>query len=256
MLSNALQKPSSNKKNPVLRTNEHAVQYGTRKILFNVIYSDRKTLAIAVYPDQSVWITAPEDSTLDDIKEKVIKRAKWVVDQKRYFERFDTLNHDFEYISGETHRYLGRQYRLKVIQIDTGKEETVKLKGQFFCIRTCQKENSDHTKQLLDQWYREHAANKFNKRFEFCLQNLEKYNISKPELKLYRMEKRWGSYTPSGKVFLNPELVKHPTYCIDYVIIHELCHAKFPTHNNKFYRLLNKVLPDWQRRKHKLEQFR
>ena len=255
MSSNALQKPSSNRRSPAVQTNEHTVQYGTREISFNLTYSDRKTLEIAVYPDKTVWITAPSEASLDEIKDKVLKRSKWIVKQKRYFDRFDQPNDGSEYISGETHRYLGRQYRLKVIPIEGGEKETVKLKGQYLRIRTRQKENNRHTKQLLDNWYREHATDKFNERFELCLQNLEKYHIPRPELKLYRMEKRWGSYTPTGKVLLNPELVKHPTYCIDYVIIHELCHTKYPNHDKKFYHLLNKVLPDWQKRKHKLERF-
>ena len=85
---------------------------------------------------------------------------------------------------------------------------------------------------------------------------MQMYDVKQPSLQLYRMDKRWGSYTPAGKVLLNPELVKHPVYCIDYVIIHELCHIKHPNHSKNFYDLLNKVLPDWQKRKHKLERFR
>jgi len=238
-----------------VQANRHTVQYGTRQIAFNLTYSDRQTLEIAVYPDQTVWVTAPNDASQDQIREKVLKRSRWIVKQKRYFDRFEKPNDRFEYLSGETHRYLGRQYRLKVIQIAPSEAESVKLKGQFLRIRTRQKENNRYTKHLLDRWYREHAAGKFNERFELCLVNLNKYNIPRPELRLYRMDKRWGSYTASGKVLLNPELVKHPTYCIDYVIIHELCHTKYPTHDKKFYQLLNKVLPDWQKRKHKLERF-
>lgn len=238
-----------------MQPNKQAVQYGTREISFNLTYSDRKTLEIAVYPDQTVWVTAPNNATSDEIEEKVLKRSRWIMKQKRYFDRFDQPSDNFEFISGETHRYLGRQYRLKVIQIDPSDDESVKLKGQFLRIRTRQKDETRHTKKLLDRWYREHAVRKFTERFELCLENLQKYNINRPNLELRKMKKRWGSYTPSGKVLLNPDLVKHPTYCIDYVIIHELCHTKYPHHDKKFYRLLNKVLPDWQKRKHKLERF-
>lgn len=157
--------------------------------------------------------------------------------------------------AGKTHRYLGRQYRLKVDQINQFENESVKLLGRFLTIRTHRKVDNRHTKELLDEWYRAHAKQKFNERFELCMGNLQKYNIFRPELQLRQMKKRWGSYTPSGKVLLNPQLIKHPIYCIDYVIIHELCHTKYPHHNKKFYQLLNKVLPDWQKRKHKLERF-
>lgn len=257
MSSNALQKPSSSQSNPIALDNVQTVEYGTKTITFNLSYSNRKTLEIAVYPDQTVWVTAPNDSPLEKIFEKVRKRGRWIVKQLKYFNRFDRENIEFEYISGETHRYLGKQYRLKVIQIDGGEAESVKLKRGYFVIRTHQKQNPDHVKQQLEQWYRTKAEDKFTSRLSVCLDSVKKYDIEKPnELKVYQMDKRWGSYTASGNILLNPDLVKHPVYCIDYVIIHELCHTKHPNHDKEFYGLLNQVLPDWQRRKHKLERFK
>ena len=255
MSSNALQKPSSNQSSPLALDNVQTVEYGTTTIRFNLTYSSRKTLEIAVYPDQTVWVTAPHESDVDKIFNKVRKRGRWIVKQLRYFNRFDPLDEHEDYISGETHRYLGKQYRLKVIQIDDGEGESVKLKGGYFYIKSDKKGEKDYIKRQLDNWYRTKAEKKFNDRLDVCLEMVQKYNISRPDLQLYNMERRWGSYTPSGKVLLNPELVKHPVYCIDYVIIHELCHTKHPNHDKEFYRLLNKVLPDWQKRKHKLERF-
>ncbi|MGM0587117.1 MAG: M48 family metallopeptidase [Bacteroidota bacterium] len=239
-----------------MRSNQHRIDYGTSEIFYNLTFSDRKTLEIAVYPDQNVWVTAPLDATEEKIAQKVRKRARWIQKQQRYFSRFERPATHFEYVSGETHRYLGRQYRLKVHQLEEDEKESVKMLGGYIHIRSKDKQDAKHNKSLLDQWYRSHAKMKFQERFELCIESLTKYDIPKPELQLYKMEKRWGSYTSSGKVLLNPELVKHPTYCIDYVIIHELCHTKYPHHNKKFYQLLTNVLPDWQRRKHKLEGYR
>jgi predicted metal-dependent hydrolase len=68
------------------------------------------------------------------------------------------------------------------------------------------------------------------------------------------MTKRWGSCTKGGLILLNPELVKAPVYCMDYVIAHELCHLKYHDHSKNFYKLLNKYMPDWEKRKKKLER--
>ena len=68
------------------------------------------------------------------------------------------------------------------------------------------------------------------------------------------MSKRWGSCGKSGDILLNVELVKASLYCIDYVIMHELCHLRVHTHNNGYYKLLSKYMPDWKERKERLEK--
>ena len=256
MSSNALQKPSSSQSKPSAHVNLQSIEYGNTTIQFNLAYSNRKTLEIAVYPDQSVWVTSPEDAGIEKIFEKVRKRGRWIVRQLRYFNRFDPLDEHDEYVSGETHRYLGRQYRLKIKQISQGDTESVKLKGGYFVIQTSKKENKNHIKAQLNAWYREKARIKFDERLDICHEIASKYRIQKPKIQIYSMEKRWGSFTASGKILLNPKLIKHPVYCIDYVIIHELCHSKYPNHDKEFYKLLNQILPDWKRRKDKLERFK
>jgi len=68
------------------------------------------------------------------------------------------------------------------------------------------------------------------------------------------MSKRWGSWTRRSGVWLNPELMKAPASCIDYVVTHELCHAVHGNHSKKFYELLRRVMPDWEQRKARLER--
>jgi len=74
-----------------------------------------------------------------------------------------------------------------------------------------------------------------------------------PRLQVRRNEKRWGSLSRGGILTLNTDLIRAPRECIDYVITHELCHLKCHDHSPEFYRLLEKVMPDWEKRKHKLE---
>ena len=86
------------------------------------------------------------------------------------------------------------------------------------------------------------------------MKSLGKYGIQLPEWGILKMKKRWGSCSPKGKILLNPELIKAPTVCIDYVIMHELCHLKHSLHDKRFFNLLATVLPDWQKRKSALEK--
>lgn len=93
----------------------HCLQYGEQEIQYEIVRRPRKTLEIAVEPDASVVIAAPEDATLDAIEAKLRKRAAWVTRQQRYFAQFLPRTPERRFVAGETHLYLGRQYRLKVV---------------------------------------------------------------------------------------------------------------------------------------------
>jgi hypothetical protein len=94
----------------------HAVTFGGRKIDFELRRTKRKTLAITVKPDTSVVVTAPNGASLEAVAAKVRKRAVWIRRQQDYFATFLPQVPPRQYVSGETHRYLGRQYRLKVLR--------------------------------------------------------------------------------------------------------------------------------------------
>ncbi|WP_254426989.1 RhuM family protein [Herbaspirillum sp. VT-16-41] len=75
---------------------------------------------------------------------------------------------------------------------------------------------------------------------------------SLPEVK-QAMRSQWGSCSPKGEILLNPHLVKAPRPCIEYVLAHELCHLREHNHSDRFYRLLSRVLQDWEARKAELD---
>ena len=226
------------------------LKFGREKIKIFLSFTDRKNLKISVHPDQKVTVDAPIGKKLDDVLSRVIKRAPWIVRQKNYFEQFQPLPTKRQYISGETHFYLGRQYRLKIVK---SSQNDVKLIGRYFYIYTNNPNNRDKIKKLLDNWYCGHAEKIFTRRFERCYNIVKKYKISRPGIRLRKMTKRWGSCTKSGTINLNTELVKVSLYCIDYVIIHEICHLKVPNHGNAFYGFLSKCLPDWKQRKERIQ---
>lgn len=225
-----------------------AIQFGSRTIDFRLEYSDRKTLGITVTPEMEVLVKAPTDTSMEKVKEKVRKKAPWIIKQQSFFLSFQPKTTQRKYISGETHLYLGRQYRLQII---TGKEESVKLKGKF--IEVTVKEKS-RIKNLLDNWYLQHARSKFHTIATPLIDKFKKYKVEPSSIVLRDMPTRWGSCTPNGKIILNPELIKAPRGCIEYVIIHELCHLIHHDHTQKFFDLQTKEMKDWVKWKLKLEK--
>lgn len=227
------------------------LKYGSQVISFELTYADRKTLGITVNPDLTVHVKAPIGSSRDKVFEKVEKRASWIVEQKRYFLAFEPRNIEYLYKTGESHYYLGRQYRLK---IEEGKAEEVFYKGRNLLIET-QDKSPEHIKKLLDEWYKERAKIKFAEYAEPFIQCFMKYDVEPKNLYVQRMKYRWGSCTAKGNIILNPELVKAPIACIEYVIVHELCHLVHPNHSKAFYALQSREMPDWEKWKMRLEKF-
>src|SRR5689334_2652945 len=93
-----------------------SIKYGTTTLSYDLRFAARTTLGISVLPDLSVLVTAPEGKSLEEIESKVRKRAGWILKQQSYFRDFLPAPKPRQYVSGETHRFLGRQYRLKVQQ--------------------------------------------------------------------------------------------------------------------------------------------
>ena len=232
-----------------------AIQFGSKKIDFRLEYSNRKTLGITVKPDLSVIVKAPVDTSLEKVKEKLRKKAPWIIRQQSFFLYFHPKTPARKFIGGETHLYLGRQYQLKVKSEKLKvKSEEAKLHGRFLEIYT---QDKSKVKDIVEEWYLSKAKYKFHLIAKPLFENFKsKHNLSlfTYHLSLRNMPTRWGSCTPKGKIILNPELIKAPKGCIEYVIIHELCHLVHHDHTQRFIDLQTKEMPDWEKWKNKLEK--
>ena len=148
--------------------------------------------------------------------------------------------------------YLGRQYRLKVVP---HVQATVKLLRGFIVVQTHRPEQAEITRELVEGWYRDRAHIKFAERIAVNLARFPEPEAFRPRgLIVRQIRQRWGSMSPAGRLLLNRRLIEAPVDAIDYVITHELCHIAEPHHGAAFYELLDRVLPDWERRKERLER--
>jgi len=233
-----------------IRNSQRSVVYGRKTIDFSLLYCDRKTLEIAVHPDASVVVKAPLSADFAWIEKKIIKRARWILRQVNYFKQFEPKTPGRCYVNGETHLYLGRQYRLKLKE---GAKDSVKLSRGFFHV-TCRKEPTPAVaKELLKDWYLKKARIQFAESMDRCWQKLGGLDACQPKLSIRRMRRRWGSLSNQGRVILNADLIRAPKECIDYVVTHELCHLQHRDHSPEFYKLLESTIPDWEKIKQKLE---
>ncbi len=226
---------------------EYSIQFGSETINYNLHFVERKTLGITVQPNRDVIVKAPNGSSINKIESKIRKKAPWILKQRSHFLSFEPRITERKYVSGETHLYLGRQYQLKVIISDL---ERVKYTGRFIEVYA---EDRKNVKKLLDNWYKEKANYWFYKLLEPLVERFKKYNVSPEKIEINQMKYRWGSCSTKGRILLNPELIKAPKMCVNYVIIHELCHLVYRDHTKDFFRLQSQEMPDWEKWKYKLE---
>lgn len=223
------------------------IKYGSETIKYDLEYKDRKTLGITVTPEMRVLVKAPEFTSVEKVREKVKIRAPWILNQQSYFLSFHPRITKRKYISGETHFYLGRQYLLKVQEENFNE---VKYLGGSIEVKAKNKKDAG---KLLNSWYRNRAHIKFPEIADPLIEKFKKYGVEPKGVFLQEMATRWGSCTPKGKIILNPELIKAPKPCIEYVITHELCHLIERNHTKAFFELQSKEMPDWKKWKDKLE---
>lgn len=223
--------------------------YGTDTIRYEVRFlASRQTLAIEVHPDSRVLVRAPAGCPEALIAERVQKRAAWISRQLADFERYRPRTPPRQYVNGESHLYLGRQYRLKLVPGDAA---AVKLARGQLLVSLPGEPDPERVKALLHRWNLDRARAIFSEVLAASLFHFK--GAPQPRLIVRAMQSRWGSLSRAGTMTLNVNLVRTPRPCIEYVVIHELCHIKHRGHDARFFKLLGQVMSDWEQRKQRLE---
>ncbi|ALU87264.1 hypothetical protein Hrubri_0030 [Herbaspirillum rubrisubalbicans M1] len=232
---------------------KHSVIYGDQQIRFSLRYLQRPTRRVSIHvsPEGAVQVDAPEGTALPEIKQAVRKRAAWIWQQLQAVTRRRLHVLPREYVSGETHFYLGRRHMLKVLRAEGG-ESGVRLWRGRLEIRAV-RPDALTVRKLLEDWYRQRATDVFAK---VLLEMAPRLGLRRtmPPVRLLSMRTQWGSCSPKGEILLNPSLVKAPRPCIEYVVAHELCHLREHNHSDRFYKHLARALPDWEARKAELDE--
>ena len=231
----------------------HVIEFGSRRISYRLHRTDRKRLRIIVSPELTVDVYAPKTTSDEQIHQAVQKKAPWIARKLDKLETYHPLPAPKRYVSGETLVYLGRQYRLKAVK---GSKQPAKLLGRFLRVWVEDNNDTKSVKQAVDQWYRKRAREILGRYLEKCYTVASRHGVPEPLLVIRTMHRRWGSCSNKGRITINANLVKVPVHCIEYVIMHEMCHLKYNNHSKAFFSLLTRCQPDWRKRKEMLDRFR
>lgn len=219
--------------------------YGGELIKLNrlVRNSASQKMLIKVHPDCRVEVYAAADKSNKEVIEAAKKRARWIHKQLEAFRSASEYYSPRQFVSGESHYYLGKQHLLKVIESPVLNGSVKLLRGKLEAT-VSDKNDKQNIEELINDWYRQRAKLLFKERLNIMLQQTL-WVDSLPQISIRLMQKQWGSCSTKGRLTLNLHLIKTPIQCIDYVILHELCHIAEHNHSARFYRLISQVMPNW-----------
>ena len=202
-----------------------------------------KNINLRIRPNMEIYISAPMNLHSDYIENFIRSKEKWIKQVLQKIEEAKQNQLPSQYLSGEKHKYLGKEYELEVKR---GNSNRVSLKEGKIILTVISNifENSDEKKKVMEKWYFENAqkvfVNTIQKWLEILDESIEKLSI-KP------MKSRWGSCNYVKRyINLNTELIKRTQFEIEYVVLHELTHLKYPNHGKGFYRYIENYMPNYK----------
>lgn len=224
---------------------EMTIQYGTTTLTFDVTYSERKTMEIAIEPPSKIVVTAPIGTTEEVIKQKVRQKASWLIQKMFTFRNMQTQKINREFVNGEAFTYLGRNYAMQIVVDETIQKACARLyRGKFYV--TVPVKDECLIKATMEDWYRAKAKEQIEERLKYYQAFFDK----KPRaVKIKDQKKRWGSCTSNNELLFNWRCVMAKAHALDYIIVHELCHMYHKDHSKTFWDLLGSIMPDYEVRK-------
>jgi len=230
-----------------MRKNDSIEAYN-RRIDYEIVFSkNRKRAEIVVRPDLKVEFRAPQGLSSETIKEMVRRKAVWICKKLESFEANKLPDQKKQYVEGEIYLYLGREYHLKIVALESIKKSFTAFKDSELTVIVPGK-TSDGLFPLL---VKKAIWDFYSGRAEVEVGSIitdysRKLGISPPAFKVKYQKRRWGSCSADNVIRINFQLIMAPSEQLEYVVVHELCHIKEKNHSARFWRLVSKLMPGYE----------
>lgn len=211
-------------------------------IALDVVRKDIKNVHLSVHPPTGrVRISAPSRMSLDTIRVFAISKLNWIKKQQNKI-REQERETPREYLDRESHYVWGKRYLLSVTERD--RPPTVTLTHSRLILAVREGTTRAARAAIVAQWYRQQikaVVPELVAKWERTL------GVNVTRFFVRQMKTRWGSCNPRKRTMrLNTELAKKPRECLEYVVVHEMAHLLEATHNARFIALMDRVMPNWQ----------
>lgn len=228
------------------------VELDSEEIEYDVVRTDRKTVGINIDPEKGIVVRSPEELTDDEIQEVIENKSSWILKKLKKVAEIKPKPSPKEFLSGEKLPYLGKRYRLKVKAKDNISNVNVRLfQGKFMIdypdeLQEREDKRKEAIREELISWYREHADTKIKERVD---KYKIKLGVEPNKVKVKKQKKRWGSCSNKNNLNFNWKIIMAPMSMVDYVVIHELTHLKYPNHFKEFWQTVEAIIPDYEERR-------
>lgn len=224
--------------------------FGTSEINYILLrQSDATSMKISVEFEHGLEVIAPADLSDQAVEQVLHKKARWIVQKLKQIEGIEVAPQQREFVSGEKFPYLGRQYTL-IVSERTERRPMIVMRNSTFevTIQPNMKVWNRHQtiRVLFRDWYKKQAQSKLTEQV-FTYAN--RLNLQPTEIKVLDMDRRWGSCTPRGAIYLNWRLIMAPIQVIDYLVVHELCHLSVLEHSPIFWNTIGSIIADYEERR-------
>ena len=219
-------------------------------INYNIVFSRRRTIGISISPEKGVVVRVPYQTPPGTIKGIIQSKSDWIRKHQDRFLKLDRSAAPVNYSDGSPHLFIGNLLNLKIVE---SKKTYIKRIENFIEIGLNNSHDISSVKKIMYKWYKDEASRFFSAKLEEVLSRFKLYNFRPTSLVVRTMKRRWGSCSVKGKITLSTELIKMSEPCIEYVIIHELCHLRHHNHGKEFYALMSGIEPDWKIYRKKLK---
>ena len=234
-------------------TSQRAVTAGGREIPYSLERKPVKNLNLRVRKDGSVWVSADAGVPCEEIDAFVASKAPYILKALDHFHEMAQYRpQPKQYVSGEAFNILGRGLRLLVTQ---AAKDSISADGVYIHLSVHDLQDMEKKRRIVNRFLDQQCRMVFSNVMDALYPSFQKYGVPKPSLRIRGMETRWGScLAKKGIITLNKRLLEAPRHCIEYVVMHELCHLVHPNHSRQFYAFLTMLMPDWKERKQYLDK--
>jgi predicted metal-dependent hydrolase len=218
----------------------YSVQYGNRTIEYSILEKEGlKSYYISV--EKGVGVILKGKPTTQELADKLIlKKAKWILDK---LDLVSSISNE-EIVRGSRIQYLGRKYYVEIIiENDSNKIEIDFTESKFKITLPTHLNTQENLHQAFENYYRLKAQEKIE---PILRKKSKSTGLNYNNIKFMKLEKRWGSCTPSNTIIINFHAIKLPYSLIEYLVVHELVHTKIKSHSKEFWAELSKYISNWK----------